>query len=116
MTKPGVDALSLPQKSGSLYPDEYRHEVDGRSKARLGDLFGLTQFGVNVTTLAPGSWSAHRHWHEEEDEFIYVISGELVLVDDAGEHVLKPGMCAGFKAGKAMVITCRTDRALLRPI
>jgi uncharacterized cupin superfamily protein len=67
----------------------------------LGDRFGLTQFGVNLTTLAPGSWSAQRHWHEQEDEFVLVTEGELTLVDDAGEHVLGAGMCAGFKAGVA---------------
>ena len=54
---------------------------------------------MNLTTLAPGSWSSQRHWHEKEDEFVYVVDGEITLVDDAGEHVLKPGMCAGFKAG-----------------
>jgi len=69
-----------------------------RSKFILGDVFGLDQFGVNLVTLPPGAWSSQRHWHQNEDEFIYVISGELVLADDDGEHLLKPGMCAGFKA------------------
>src|SRR5205823_4590693 len=59
------------------------------------------QFGVNLTTLAPGSWSSVRHWHEKEDEFIYIVDGEISLVDNDGEHVLTPGMCAGFKAGVA---------------
>jgi len=69
-----------------------------RSKFILGDVFGLDQFGVNLVTLPPGAWSSQRHWHQNEDEFIYVISGELVLTDDDGEHLLKPGICAGFKA------------------
>src|SRR5205085_10532375 len=67
----------------------------------LGDVFGLSQFGVNLTELPPGAWLSHRHWHEREDEFVYVLTGEVVLIDDHGEHVLKAGMCAGFKAGVA---------------
>jgi uncharacterized cupin superfamily protein len=73
----------------------------GREKRALGNVFDLTQFGVNLTTLAPGAWSAHRHWHDNEDEFVFVVEGEITLIDDAGEHLLKPGMCAGFKAGVA---------------
>ena len=73
----------------------------GREKRALGNVFDLTQFGVNLTTLAPGTWSAHRHWHDNEDEFVFVVEGEITLIDDAGEHLLKPGMCAGFKAGVA---------------
>ena len=96
-----VRAADLPARTGSIYPPLYAKALEGREKRSLGDVFGLTQFGVNLTTLAPGSSSAQRHWHEAEDEFIYVIDGELVLVDDAGEHLLTPGMCAGFKAGVA---------------
>jgi uncharacterized cupin superfamily protein len=73
--------------------------VEGRSKHPLGDLFGLKNFGVNLTRLAPGAFSALRHAHAKQDEFVYLLEGEVVLITDAGETVLKAGMCAGFKAG-----------------
>ena len=94
-------AADVPARRATVYPPRYAGEVAGREKRALGDRFGLSQYGVNLTTLAPGAWSAHRHWHEKEDEFVYVVDGELTLIDDAGEHVLTPGMCAGFKAGLA---------------
>jgi uncharacterized cupin superfamily protein len=75
--------------------------VQGREKSVLGDLVGLTQFGVNLTRLKPGAASALRHWHENEDEFVYVLEGELVLIEDEGGTVLRPGDAAGFKAGVA---------------
>jgi uncharacterized cupin superfamily protein len=87
------------RKTSTGYPAPYNEQVSGRARAVLGNVFGLDQFGVNVVTLAPGAWSSHRHWHEREDEFIYVLEGELVLADDAGDHLMTPGMCAGFKAG-----------------
>ena len=94
-----VVASSVPTKSGSGYPPPHNQQVSGRTRwVGLGDLFGLDQFGVNVVTLAAGAWSSQRHWHKEEDEFVYVLEGEIVLTDDAGEHVMTPGMCAGFKA------------------
>jgi len=73
--------------------------ASGREKRVLGDLFGLTNFGVNLTRLAPGGQSALRHAHGKQDEFVYVLEGEATLITDAGETLLKPGMCAGFKAG-----------------
>src|SRR6185369_12998616 len=76
----------------------YSHVGDGREKTALGNVAGLTQFGVNLTRIKPGAASALRHWHENEDEFVYILEGELVLVEDEGETVLKPGDCAGFKA------------------
>jgi uncharacterized cupin superfamily protein len=91
-------AKESPERRGSRYPSPYDEPCQARVKNVLGDQFDLTQFGVNLATMPPGTWSAQRHWHETEDEFIYVLEGELVLADDAGEHVLKPGMCAGFKA------------------
>jgi uncharacterized cupin superfamily protein len=94
-----IDANALDKKKGSGYPHIYRKEIMGRARAKLGDQFGLTQFGVNMVTLDPGSWSSHRHWHAAEDEFIHVIDGEVTLVNDEGAHILGPGMCAGFKAG-----------------
>ncbi|MFN0191228.1 MAG: cupin domain-containing protein [Aestuariivirga sp.] len=100
MSQPSaIRALDVAARTTTIYPPEYAAALAGRAKRALGDQFGLTQFGVNLTTLAPGSWSAERHWHEKEDEFIYVLDGELTLVDDHGEHPLTPGMCAGFKAG-----------------
>ncbi len=99
MSKATVKAFDLPARTGTIYPEVYAGALKGREKRALGDYFGLSQFGVNITTLAPGAWSSHRHWHEVEDEFIHVLDGEIVLVDDEGDHVLTPGMCAGFKAG-----------------
>jgi uncharacterized cupin superfamily protein len=96
-----LDPKSVTPRTGTIYPPEFAGPLKGREKRTLGDAFGLTQYGVNLTTLAPGSWSAQRHWHEKEDEFIFVIEGNITLIDDAGEHLLKPGMCAGFKAGVA---------------
>lgn len=94
-----VDATQVPKVSGSKYPQQYAEAVQGRARAVLGNLFGLNQFGVNMVTLAPGSWSSHRHWHEGEDEFIYILEGEVLLTDDAGDHLMTAGQCAGFKAG-----------------
>jgi uncharacterized cupin superfamily protein len=84
----------------------------GRDKRVLGDLFGLTNFGVNLTRLAPGGMSALRHAHGKQDEFVYMLEGEAVLITDAGESLLKPGMCAGFKAGTgdAHHLVNRTDQ------
>jgi uncharacterized cupin superfamily protein len=70
-----------------------------RTRRRLGDAAGLTAFGVNLLRLPPGTWSSQRHWHTAEDEFVYVLEGELTLVTDAGEEILRAGDCAGFKAG-----------------
>lgn len=84
---------------GSSYPVQFQNSVEGRGKWPLGDLFGLDQFGVNLTELAPGAASALRHWHSAEDEFVYILEGSPVLVTDAGEETLSPGDCVGFKAG-----------------
>jgi uncharacterized cupin superfamily protein len=114
-TKPTAAAISaaqVPAATGSSYPEPYRSRVATRRKQRLGDAFGLTHFGVNLTTIPPGSASALRHWHSHEDEFVYVLSGELVLVTNGGEQRLGPGMCAGFPAGNAdgHCLVNRTDR------
>ena len=82
------------------YPASVRHLFEGRHKARLGDAVGVTQFGFNITTMEPGSASSLRHWHEAEDEFVYVLSGELALIDDSGERVLREGHFVGFAAGE----------------
>jgi uncharacterized cupin superfamily protein len=81
------------------YPEPFAARVAGRSRRQLGELFGLSKFGVNLTRLPPGGMSALRHTHSREDEFIYIIEGEPALVTNIGETLLRPGMCAGFKAG-----------------
>jgi uncharacterized cupin superfamily protein len=98
---PVLDPLTVEPNTGSNYPEPFRARVAARRKRKLGDALGLRNFGVNLTTLAPGAQSALRHWHATQDEFVYVVSGELVLVTDAGEQVLRAGMTAGFPAGKA---------------
>jgi uncharacterized cupin superfamily protein len=96
---PKIDIAKVPVRTDSVYPKAYRSVVDGREKAALGNAAGLTQFGVNLTRLKPGAASALRHWHVQEDEFICVLEGEIVLIEDGGQILLKPGECAGFKAG-----------------
>ncbi|HEY6834486.1 MAG TPA: cupin domain-containing protein [Pseudolabrys sp.] len=96
---PKVDIAKVPVKSGTFYPAEFQAECAGRHKQALGDVIGLTQFGVNITRIAPGSASSLRHYHEQEDEFIFMLEGELVLIENDGEVVLKRGDAAGFKAG-----------------
>lgn len=98
---PALDPATVPAATGSAYPEPFRSRVSGRRKQRLGNALGLKNFGVNLTTIPPGAVSALRHWHTHEDEFIYVLSGELVLVTDGGEQRLGPGMAAGFPAGRA---------------
>lgn len=83
----------------SIYPEPFASMMGGREKRPLGDAFGLTNFGVNLTTLAPGAMSALRHTHSRQDEFIYIIEGVATLVTDAGATRMTPGMCAGFRAG-----------------
>ncbi len=97
---PKIDYAKIEVKRGmSIYPAPFRDEMKGRNKSALGTQAGLTQFGVNLTELEPGAKSALRHWHEHEDEFIYVLTGELTLIDDDGETPLGAGEAAGFKAG-----------------
>jgi uncharacterized cupin superfamily protein len=98
--KPALDPLSLEPRTNSGYPEPYRSRVTPREKRQLGKALGLTMVGVNHTTLPPGKESSMRHWHTHEEEFIYVLSGEVVLITDAGEQVLAAGMCAGFPLGQ----------------
>lgn len=84
---------------GTLYPPPFDAPCLSRERKRLGDAAGLTQFGVNLLRLPPGAWSSQRHWQTKSDEFVYVLSGEVTLVSDAGEEVLHPGDAAGFRAG-----------------
>ncbi len=97
--KPALAARSVAALSRSGYPEPYRARVLPREKRRLGDAFGLTRVGINLTTLPPGKESSMRHWHTREDEFVYVLEGEVVLRTGAGEQRLTAGMCAGFPAG-----------------
>jgi uncharacterized cupin superfamily protein len=94
-----LNASDITPRVGSNYPPDLAKAVEKRAKRVLGDKFGLTQFGANHVTLEPGAWSSHRHWHEVEDEFVYVLTGTITLRSDEGETLLTPGMCAGFKAG-----------------
>ena len=101
-----------PRTKLSNYPEPFFSRMAGRLKRPLGDLFGLSNFGVNLTRLSPGGQSALRHAHTRQDEFIYVLEGEPTLITDAGETILRPGMCAGFKAGTGdgHHLINRTDR------
>ena len=92
-------AEAPPRPFRTNYPEPFASRMAGRDKRPLGDLFGLTNFGVNITCLAPGGCSALRHAHTKQDEFVYILEGRPTLVTDAGRTVLQPGMCAGFKAG-----------------
>jgi uncharacterized cupin superfamily protein len=98
---PKIDLTHAPVKTGSIYPAPYAEQMAGRSSVRLGDLGGLTQFGVNIVTLQPGAVASLRHWHLNEDEFAMVLDGDLTLVEDAGDTPMGPGDCAAWKAGVA---------------
>ena len=94
-----IDKGKVPVKTGSIYPEPYASQMEGRSSLRLGDAGGLTQFGANEVILQPGERSSLRHWHHREDEFVMIMQGECVLVQDGGETVMRPGDCAAFPAG-----------------
>ncbi|GET43430.1 cupin domain-containing protein [Microseira wollei] len=96
-----IDPPNIPDRKSSNYPEQFKPLVAGRIKKRLGDAAGLKNFGVNLVKLEPGSCSALRHWHTNQDEFIYILSGEVTLVTNAGEQILHSGMAAGFPAGEA---------------
>lgn len=96
---PKIDIAKAAVRTGSIYPKELQHLVNGREKRALGNMAGLTQFGVNLTRLKPGAASAARHWHEAEDEFVFVLEGEITLIENEGETLLRRGDAAGFKAG-----------------
>jgi uncharacterized cupin superfamily protein len=98
LTKPALDPESLAPRVSSGYPEPFRSRVLPREKRALGDALGLSRIGINHTTLPPGKESSMRHWHTHEDEFIFVLAGEVVVKTDAGEQVLTAGMCAGFPA------------------
>jgi uncharacterized cupin superfamily protein len=114
---PKIDIAKVPVDSRTNYPEPFNRAVEGRSRRRLGNAAGLDQFGVNLTTLKPGSATALRHWHEKEDELVYILEGEVVLIEDAGETLLKRGDAAGFKAnvrnGHHLVNKSKSDAVLL---
>jgi uncharacterized cupin superfamily protein len=97
---PAIDSSAVAELRGSGYPEPFRSRMGDRVKRKLGDALGLTRFGVNLVTLGPGGQSALRHWHTLEDEFVYVLDGELVLVTDGGEQPLTAGMCVGYPCAK----------------
>ncbi len=98
---PKIDIAAAPTRFGTGYPPPYDEPCKDRRRWKLGDAAGLTQFGVNLLRLAPGVWSSQRHWHTAEDEFVWVVEGEVVLITDDGEQVMRAGDCAGFPAGVA---------------
>ncbi len=97
---PKIDIAAVPESVGGDYPSPFDEPCRQRARRRLGDAAGLTQFGVNLLRLPPGQWSSQRHWQHREDEFVQVLAGEVVLVTDAGEELLRAGDCAGFKGGE----------------
>ena len=96
-----IDPDEISSKVGTTYPKQFRAAVEGRSRKKIGEAAGLKTFGVNLTTLEPGSQSALRHWHSAQDEFIYIVQGELILITKEGEQTLTAGDMAGFAAGVA---------------
>ena len=108
---PKVDISKAKVRTGSNYPPQFQNVVQGREKSVLGDLVGLTQFGVNLTRLKPGAASALRHWHENEDEFVYILEGELVLVEDEGETCCGPAMPQASKLAWPTAIISLTEHS-----
>jgi len=96
-----IDKSTAPERVGTGYPAPFDVPCRDRRRLRLGEAAGLTQFGVNQLRLPPGVWSSQRHWHTHDDEFVMVLEGEVVLVTEAGEEILRAGDCAGFRAGDA---------------
>ena len=113
---PKIDLAKVPAHKLAAYPQKFAAVIAGREKQRLGDVVGLTQFGVNITRIKPGSASALRHWHEQEDELIYMLEGELVLCEDGGETVLRAGDAAGSRPAAATATASSTAAAAMRSI
>jgi uncharacterized cupin superfamily protein len=96
---PKIDIASIPQRLGCPYPKPFDLPIAGRIRQRLGDAGGLEDFGVNLTRLPPGAWSSQRHWHSHEDEFVFVLAGEVVVIEDTGETKLRAGEAVAFPKG-----------------
>lgn len=109
---PLLDLDAIPAVNATGYPPPYADVVQGRCYRRLAPASGLTDFGASHVTLKPGAWSAQRHWHEEEDELVVLLSGEAVLVDDAGERPMRPGDIAAFPKGDGNGHCLRNDGAV----
>jgi uncharacterized cupin superfamily protein len=109
---PGIDISSVPERKGTSYPSPFNAPCAERIRQRLGDAGGLRDFGVNLMRLPPGNWSSQRHWHSHEDEFVCVLEGELTLIEDEGETVLRAGDCAAFpkNSGNGHHMINRSDR------
>jgi uncharacterized cupin superfamily protein len=109
---PGIDISSVPERKGTGYPSPFNAPCAERIRQRLGDAGGLRDFGVNLMRLPPGNWSSQRHWHSHEDEFVCVLEGELTLIEDEGETVLRAGDCAAFpkNSGNGHHMINRSDR------
>ena len=96
---PKIDLSTITPRTGSGYPAPFAETMKGRVQINLGDAGGLTQFGVKLCRLKPGAWSSQRHWHESEDEFVMVLEGEITMIENEGETILRAGDCAAHKAG-----------------
>ena len=109
---PKLDIATVPERKGTGYPPPFDAPSVDRIRQRLGSAGGLTDFGVNLMRLPPGNWSSQRHWHSHEDEFVYILEGELVLIEDNGETVLREGDCAAFPkaSGNGHHMINRSDR------
>lgn len=114
---PKIDLSKVSVRKGSGYPAPFHERSPNRTKTILGDAAGLTDFGVNLTRLPPGEWSAQRHWHTDEDEFVWMLEGEATLITDKGRETLRAGDCAAFRKGEAnghhFVNESRTDAVYL---
>lgn len=108
---PKLDPDSIPRRNGSTYPEPFDQPCATRTRSRLGDAGGLSDFGVNLLELPPGAWSSQRHWHSHEDEFVWILSGEVVLIEDDGEQILRAGECAAFprNSGNGHQLINRSD-------
>jgi uncharacterized cupin superfamily protein len=98
---PRIDIAAVPQREGAAYPSPFDQPCAGRLRQRLGNAAGLTDFGVNLTRLPPGAWSSQRHFHSHEDEFVIVLEGELTLIEDGAQTILRAGNCAAFPKASA---------------
>ena len=96
---PRIEVTTVPARQGSGYPKPFDAPCSERTRRRLGEAGGLRDFGVNLMTLPPGGWSSQRHWHSDEDEFVYLLEGEVTLVEDGGETLMRSGNCAAFPKG-----------------
>jgi len=96
---PKIEIATVPGRKGTGYPPQFNAPCAERVRQRLGEAGGLKDFGINLMRLPPGNWSSQRHWHSQEDEFVYVLEGEVTLIEDQGETILRSGDCAAFPKG-----------------